>query len=388
MKIGYFSSKYPYTVSRQEYICGGSVFATQSLVNEIAKKNHEVHVFTSSKDSLDYLETEKNVDIHRYGTSTNLMSSNISIGLFHKPLNYSVDLVHVSFDIPPGPLAGLRYAKKKGLPLIVTYHGDWDATYGSFLRKLGVSINNKIIVDDLLSYADVIISPSELYVNNSKYLIKYKDKVRVIPNGIDLKEFKVDYSQDYARKKLDLPLNKKILLFFGYLSPYKSPDILLRSFAEVSKNDPDTVLLFAGSGDMEEKLQILSKELKVEKEVIFAGFVEKELRALYYKSADIFCLPSTMSTECYPLAILESMASNTPVVASKIGGIPEIIDDGVTGMLVQPNNQNELTQTLLNLLNNHSLRERLSKNAYDNIQQYSWENIADETNEIYLEFGD
>ena len=295
--------------------------------------DNDVKVFTTSLDSKNYLEKIGNIEIYRYSNTINLITSNISFGLFYKPLKHNVDIIHVAFDIPPGPFAGLRYAKKKGIPLIVTYHGDWDSSYGGFIRKIGVSINNRFVYA-LLSHADIIISPSKLYAENSKYLSEYKDKIHIIPNGIDLDEFKVNYSKIECREKLNLPLNKKIILFFGYLTPYKSPDILLRVFAEILKNKPDTTLLFAGNGNMENYLKKLSNELGVEENVIFSGFIEKEWRSLYYRSSDIFCLPSSMSTECYPLAILEAMASEVPVVASEIGGIPDIIENYVNGLLV------------------------------------------------------
>ena len=149
--------------------------------------------------------------------------------------------------------------------------------------RLGVSLTNKFIVDDLLSYADVIISPSILYAENSKYLKNYKNKIHVIPNGINLEEFQLDYSKEESRKILNLPLDKKIILFFGYLSPLKNPDILLKAFTNVLKIEPDTLLLFAGSGESENKLEKLSIDLGVRENVIFAGFIKKDMRTLYYQ---------------------------------------------------------------------------------------------------------
>lgn len=232
MKIGYFSSKFPYSSNISNYICGGSILATQSLVNEISKMGHEIKIFTTSNTSKDQFEKNGNIEIYRYRTQLRLMSSNISLGLFHKPLKHDVDVVHVSFDIPPGPFAGYRYAKKKNLPLVVTYHGDWDENHGNVLKKLGISLNNKM-VKKILSYATVIISPSKSYIESSKYLKNYTNKIKVIPNGINMKDFEINFSKEECRKKLNLPLNKDILLFFGYLSPYKNPDFLLRVFKEI-----------------------------------------------------------------------------------------------------------------------------------------------------------
>lgn len=382
MIIGYFSSTFPYNHSHPDYFCGGSSLATHSLVNEISNRDTDVKVFTTSADSGDHYEQKGRIEIYRYATSLKLFTSPLSLGLFHKPLKHGVDLVHVSFDMPPGPFAASRYARKKDLPLILTYHGDWDPDYGSFARKVGVSINNRF-VSDLLSYADLIISPSKLYAEKSRYLNKYPDKIRVIPNGIDVDEFQLNYSQEECREKLNLPPECKIILFFGYLTPYKGPDILLRVFREILKNHPNTILLFAGNGNMEVELEKLAKQWNIQDKVIFSGFVEKERRSLYYRAADIFCLPSTMSTECYPLAILEAMASGVPVVASDIGGIPDIIENNVNGFLVQPKDEEKLEDALNLLLQNPETCEKFSENALEGIRKYSWENIATETLKLY-----
>ena len=382
MIIGYFSSTFPYSVSNPKYFCGGSSLATHSLVNEISTSDVDIKVFTTSADSGDHLDRDGRMEIYRYATKIKLLTSPISLGLFHKPLEHDVDLVHVSFDMPPGPFAAYRYARKKNLPLILTYHGDWDPDYGSFARKVGVSINNKF-VSDLLSYTDIIISPSRLYAEKSKYLSKYLDKIRVIPNGIDLDEFQLNYSQSECREKLNLPLKCKVILFFGYLTPYKGPDILLGVFREVLKNQPDTILLFAGNGNMEDELKKLTRKWNIQDNIIFAGFVDKKRRSLYYKSADIFCLPSTMSTECYPLAILEAMASGVPVVASDIGGIPDIIENNFNGLLVPPADAEKLEDNLNFLLQNPEIGKKFSENALKGIKKYSWKNIATETLKLY-----
>ncbi|GAI52706.1 unnamed protein product, partial [marine sediment metagenome] len=122
------------------------------------------------------------------------------------------------------------------------------------------------------------------------------------------------------------------MLFFGYLSPYKSPDILLKAFPKILKEMPNTLLVFAGSGVMKEDLERLSVKLGVGNNVKFSGFVGKEQRPLYYKAADVFCLPSTMSTESFGIVNLEAMACGVPIVASKIGGIPDIVKDGENGL--------------------------------------------------------
>jgi glycosyltransferase involved in cell wall biosynthesis len=385
MKIGYFVTKFPYSQQHKDYAYGGSSLAAYYLSAEMAKRGHEVNVFTTSINSEDSIEKNENVTIYRYGTNFRIHTSNISFGMFKKPMDHNVDIIHTHFDIPPGPLAGLRYAKKKKNPFIVTYHGDWVESYGGLIRRIGVGLHNKYLVDKVLSYADAIISPSECYINESRFLRKYREKIVVIPNGINLKDFDISYSKEECRNKLGLPINKKILLFFGYLSPYKGPEVLLKAMPEIIKNVPDVELVFAGKGEMKDELILLSKRLGIETYVKFVGFVEDCLKPYYYKASDIFCLPSMMSTESFGIVNLEAMACSVPIVSSNIGGIPDVVKDGENGLLVKPNDTKELANAIIYLLKNEYLRKEMGENGREKLERYSWETIADKTENVYKE---
>ena len=385
MKIGYFITKFPYDQQFVEYSYGGASLVAYYLAIETAKRGHEIDVFTTSINSKDSIEKNENMTIYRYGTNFKVLTSNISFGLFREPVNHDVDITHTHFDIPPGPLAGLRYAKKKNVPLVVTYHGDWVESFGGFIRRVGVAFHNKYLVDKVLSYADVIISPSEYYINESRFLGKYRDKIVVIPNGVNIEEFDIPYSKEECRKRLRLPLDKKILLFFGYLSPYKGPDVLIKAMSKIIKHVPDVELVFVGKGVMREELELLSKDLGIEKNVRFAGFVEDGLKPLYYKAADVFCLPAMMGTECYPLTILEAMTCAVPIVASKIGGIPDAVKDGENGLLVPPKDSDALADAIIYLLENEDVREKMGKKERKKVENYSWERIAAATEKVYNE---
>jgi len=383
MRIGYFVTKFPYNQQFENYAYGGSSLAAYHLAIEMKKRGHEIHIFTTSTTSKDSIEKDRNMTIYRYGTNFRILTSNISFGMFRKPVKHSVDIIHTHFDIPPGPMAGLRYAKKKKVPLIVTYHGDWEAGYGGLIRRIGVAFHNKFLVDKLLSYADIIISPSEYYIDRSRFLWKYKDKIVVIPNGINLGEFDIPYSKEECRKKLELPGDKKIVLYFGYLSPYKGPDVLIKALPKIMEEVPDILLVFAGRGVMRKELEELSVKLGVKKNVKFTGFVEERLKLLYYKAADVFCLPSMMKTECYPLAILEAMACGLPIVASDMGGIPDAVKSGENGLLAPPKDSEALAEAIIYLLENEDIRERMGRNGKERVERYSWEKIAEETEKMY-----
>jgi glycosyltransferase involved in cell wall biosynthesis len=383
MNIGYFITKYPYDRQIEQYPFGGASVAARGLASHMAKRGHEITVFTTSVNAKNTNEIDKDIRIYRYGTNVKLLTSNISWGMFRNPLRHDLDIAHTHFDIPPGPLSGLLYAKKKKVPLIITYHGDWIGEYGGAIRRIGVSFHNRYVVDKILSYADGIISPSYYYINESKFLKKYKEKINVIPNGINIDNFSVPYSKEECKSILGLPRDKNILLFFGYLSPYKGPDILLKAMPRVIKDIQDVLLIVSGIGSMKDELMSLSKRLNINNNVKFTGYIDESLKPIYFKAADVFCLPSVMTTESFGIVNLEAMACGVPVVASKIGGIPDVIRDGENGLLVAPSNPELLADALIHLFKNEDIRRKMGERALELVEYYSWDRIAIETEKVY-----
>lgn len=385
MKIAQFVTSFPSgNHKNNEKIYGSSRVAYDLSIN-LAKRNHKIDVFSASDTWTDKVESHKNMTIHRYGTNVKIFSTHISSGMFYKPSKHDTDIVHVHFDIPPGPFAGLAFAKKTETPLVVTYHGDWDESYGSFFRKKGVAFFNKNLVDKLLTQADRIISPSENYIVESRFLKKYQQKTVVIPNGVDKRQFDISRSKEECRQMLNLPTNSKLILFLGAINLRKGPDILLSSFAYILKEIKDANLIFVGGGNFTSELKSLTKKMGLEKNVHFTGFIDEDLKPYYYKAADVFVLPSTISTEVFPLVLLEAMASNIPIVTSDLFTFKSIIHDGKNGLLSRKGDANDLSEKIVAVLENSDLQTKLCKNALNDIEKYSWEKISEETELLYNE---
>lgn len=268
---------------------------------------------------------------------------------------------------------------------MVTYHGDWDGSYGGSIRRLGIALINKYMVDKLLSRANVIISPSKRFISRSHVLGKYEDKVVVIPNGINLCNFQTPHSKEECRRILGLPLNKNLILFLGYLSKHKGPDELLKAMPFILEKNKEAELIFAGTGAMLDGLKSLSEWLGVSKSVRFMGFVDDAIKPLLFRSADAFVLPSVSSTESFGIVNLEAMACGTPIVASNIGGVPDVIEDGEDGLLVAPRNTAKLADAIIRLLEDRSLRNRIERSALTKVKEYSWKHVANMTEEVYRE---
>jgi glycosyltransferase involved in cell wall biosynthesis len=347
----------------------------------MAKRDNDVWVFTSSSDHKNIIEIDNSMKIHRYGITSRLMSSSLSLNMLIKPREYDLDIVHASFDIPPAPFAALTYLYKKKTPLVVTYHGDWDEGYGSIIRKAGVAFNNKFLVDRLLSKAMAIICPSGIYARQSHFLAEYQSKVKIIPNGVNWDAFNMAPSKEACRLRLGIPLDKKIILFVGNLSFYKAPDILLRAFRIILNDSPDALLVMAGEGDMAPELKQLTKELDLQNNVIFAGLINAAQKPFYYRMADVFCLPSRI--ECYPLTILEAMSAGTPVVSTTVGGIPDIIQNGLNGSMVEPDDPGLLANSLHMILDDEVLAKKFTTHGKEKALSCSWPMITDMTEELY-----
>ena len=389
MKIGHFISHFPYErqfneIDAKNYVCRGTEVAVYNLTTNLFKKGHEISIFAASIDSRDSVENHGNLNVYRYSSYFKIGDTRISPGLFIKPLQHDVEIVHVHNNTPPGVIAGFLYAKIKNKPFIITHHGcEKFDNYGSLIRKLGLNLYINHLLEKIFSYANVIISPSEYFTEESRFLKKYRDKVVVIPNGINIEDFDISYSKEECRKKLGLLTEKTIILYLGSLIPRKGPDILVKAMPLIIKDIPDTELVFAGDGVLRKELGELSKKLGCNKHVKFAGFVEEGLKPLYYKAADIFVFPSTMSMESFGIVNLEAMACSVPIVASRIGGIPDAVKDGENGLLVQPRNSEALANAIIYLLENEDVREKMEKNGKKKVEDYSWEKIAEETEKVY-----
>jgi glycosyltransferase involved in cell wall biosynthesis len=169
------------------------------------------------------------------------------------------------------------------------------------------------------------------------------EKVVTLYNGLSLEPYLEPFDRQRAREEI-LPGMGDRFWFgtVGRLSPVKNPFLLLRAFAEVSQTLPDGILVFAGQGELEAELKAETRLLEIADRVFFLGFRRDIPRLL--RSLDVFLLPSLR--EGFGLALLEAMASGRPVIASRVGGIPEVVGDSGCGMLIASADGHELTEAM------------------------------------------
>jgi glycosyltransferase involved in cell wall biosynthesis len=178
-------------------------------------------------------------------------------------------------------------------------------------------------------------------------LISYPDKVVTIYNGIDVKAFMdSNLTREEARTQLRLP-DRDTFVYgtVGRLVETKGQDVLLKAFARVCEKYPESWLVLAGEGRLESKLRGLAAELGIQESVIFLGHRHDIPEVL--KAYDVFVLSSV--AEGLPGALLEAMATGLPVIASRVGGVPEILNNSELGTMVSPRSVDELASAMKGL---------------------------------------
>ena len=389
MRIGLFTTLFPYKKPFNEkahgvkdYIRGGVGEVVYNLSLKLAQLGHEICIFTTSADSEDYIEVYRNITLFRYGRRFKIADTDISLSLLNGALKYDFDVIHLHLGTPPATLAALRYIKKKRKPFVVTPHTNPEWNYGSIIRRILVFIYAKYYVKKALSKSDIIIALSEHFLNMSKFLGKYRNKIEIIPNGINLGDFDSPYSKIEAREKLGLPLDDKIILFVGTLTECKGPQVLLKAMPIILRDVPDSRLILAGSPtDYLKSLEKLAKDLGIESNVKFTGLVDGATKVVYYKSADVFVLPSF--SESFGIVLLEASACGLPLVVSDLEVFRAIIEEGYNGLFTKTGDGKDFASKIIPLLKNEEERIRMGANAKEKVKDYSWEWIAEETEKIY-----
>jgi glycosyltransferase involved in cell wall biosynthesis len=290
--------------------------------------------------------------------------------------------VHLHLGSPHATLAALRYIKKRRKPFVVTHHLDPEWNYGSVIRRVFVFIYAKYYVKKALSKSDIIIALSKHFLNMSKFLSDYRTKIETIPNGINLEDFNTLYTKIEAREKLGLYLDDKIILFVGALTERKGPQVLLKAMPIILRDLPDSRLILVGSStNYLKSLEKLAHDLGIESNIEFTGFVDDATKVMYYKSADVFVLPSF--SEAFPIVILEASVCGLPLVVSNLEAFKTIVRDGHNGVFTKTGDEKDLAEKIVHLLKNEDVRNVMGENAREKVGDYSWDGVAEETENVY-----
>jgi glycosyltransferase involved in cell wall biosynthesis len=258
-----------------------------------------------------------------------------------------IDILHV-FMFPAG-FWGRLAAKLAGVPLVIYSErggGYYENIHTMWIDRCLAPLTSKIVCN---TYAGVQIEQQLGIASN---------RIMCIYNGIDLSKFETVFDTIQKRKEIGLPNQAQVVGIIANLHyHYKGHSYFLKSAKLIVQKMPDVRFLIIGDGGLKKQLMDLSSNLGVSKNVMFLGF-RSDIPELL-SVMDVLVLASLR--EGFSNAILEAMAAMKPVVATNVGGNPEVIIDGVTGLIVPPKDPHSMAQAILNLLQNEDLAQQMGE---------------------------
>lgn len=280
----------------------------------------------------------------------------LSLGKFVKKIqnDFNFDLILATWAYPDG-FGSYLIARALNKPIVIKVHGsDININTKHWLRRKMVSY--------ALKNSNGVFSVSNALKERMVDIGVPKDKISVITNGVDTDLFK-PMNQKECREKLNLLVNKKIILFVGNLVPVKGVDYLISAFSKVVATGlTDLRLVIIGEGPLKEKLLQETKTKNIHAIIDFVGKKPHAEIPYWMNAADLFCLPS--HSEGCPNVLLEAIACQRPIVASNIRGISDLVSSSQNKVLFKPGNSDELGRGILNILNKPQIQNDVINNNF------------------------
>lgn len=281
--------------------------------------------------------------------------------------------------------AGRKISAELGVPHVSTFHTLSRIKMQSRSGEQEAAIREQT-ESDIIAGSDCIIAFSE---NERDAMVRLYDgdpeRIRLVPCGVDLTRFR-PLGRSAARDALGLN-GHKVLLFVGRIEALKGLDLLVHTAAHLDASDLKVLVVgddADGSGDLT-RLKQMARDLDVAESIDFVGRVAQDRLPWYYSAADVCVVPSYY--ESFGLVALESMACGTPVVASRVGGLPTIVHHGRTGYLKSWRCPEAFANSLEMILVNSNLQNCMGRAARESAETMSWDAVAGQLLNIYQELA-
>lgn len=289
--------------------------------------------------------------------------------------DFKPDILHVhhfSYLLSPSIL---KVAQKSGLPVVLTVHdahllcprtwlvdkngkicqqtmGPHCLFRGCALKPYHLYVYGKLLLHRraVTECVDRIIAPSQ-FLENLLAEVFGPEKVINLPN----------FSPAFHHDPIPIP-RRPVLLYCGKLTKEKGVDILIKALPEIARATGDEVkLIVLGDGPERQRLENMAKALKVREKVDFVGIVPHQEVSKFYRQARVVCIPS-LCQENFPTSAIEAYLHARPILASRIGGLPEMVEDGITGFLFRPGDPHDLAVKAVRMLSEEGLVDGMSRN--------------------------
>lgn len=366
-----------FTSHRYAPLVGGYENQIKILAENLSKF-YTVKVVTYNLTNSPTKESINNIEVNRVTPQLVFFRVPFSISYLKAVNESNFDILHAHGFVPVVSDLSIALAKSKNKTAVYTHHFDGNVQDAKALNNLALTYNSTI-ANANFKFADAIITTTKSYAETSPVIKHHLNKVHVIPCFVDCNHFKPQSPSKVAELKQHLGLDeKKTVLFVGRIVPYKGLEYLIKA-VEYAKDelgeDLNLVLIGAEEGknitdksEYYQQILRLAEKTSIRQNIHFLGRVDADQLAAFYCMADVLALPSVMRGEAFGSVLLEALACGTPVVASSIPGVKDVLksNDSV-GSYVPPKDIPLLSKAIVKTAyQKKNVTEQCQKFAFDN----------------------
>lgn len=377
---------------------GGMNVYVYNLAVHLGKLGHQIDIFTRTHNTKEQKVLELSPNVRLIHLPSAFKDPYLDIKPYADKLSKYIQYYHLHYDIlhahyfHSASIAKVL-SRQLRIPALVTFHTTAAVKYAYGGIK---DVKREKVEKEIIANTQGIIVSTNL---EKKDLVKYYQadphKIFILNPGVDHLLFK-HHDREKARIKLKLPLTKKIILFVGRIDPIKGITLLIEAIDNLTKLYPSfmnkfRVLLIGG--DIKNRIFWHLSEVKKISEMIstknidccvkFIGSKPHHILPFYYCASDIVVMPSAY--ESFGLVVLEAMACQSAVIASKVGGLKYLIKDNKNGRLFKNGDKEDLGKIIWEVVNNPSQQKKIGAAAYATSQKYCWSKQAGKAIKIYAQ---
>ncbi|MEM4677376.1 MAG: glycosyltransferase family 4 protein [Candidatus Korarchaeota archaeon] len=385
---------------------GVGSYITELVMN--LPKSIEVHVLTPYRESFgkgdknvtDHVELSDNIRVHyvTLAKDTFFYNARFQYAVYNSVPSLikreGIDILHSHTAHMPDVL--LRLFNRIEVPVVTTIHttikSQYAATRSSGIGFSGMSQSERmtsLLYLVLRIIEELYLRKGEVYVTPSNYMKKWLEreypylhgKIKVVYNAVDT-EFWRKSDKGYDLKSETGFEN--IVLYVGRLLALKGVYDLVKTIPRILRDNKETIFIFCGTGERRQ-IELMLRKLGIpEKNYMFVGYLPRHELIKLYSTSSVLTLPSY--GENLPMTLLEAMSCSLPVIASNVGGVPEVVQHMVNGLVIDPGDLNALSNSIIMLLQDKNLRKKLAHSARKTIEErFSWNRIIPQIIHTYQE---
>ncbi|MDR0926856.1 MAG: glycosyltransferase family 4 protein [Ignavibacteria bacterium] len=341
-------------------LSGGAEVHFQEIFKRIVAMGHSVTLLACTFEGCKSEEIVDGIKIIRKGGRSLF---NYTVRTLYKSVAYKEHFDIVIDDINKVPFYSPLFVKE---PLLAISHHFFGAN---------IFHETNFFAGSYVYFSEALIK--YVYKNTPFAVVSQSTLDEFISMGFNPKNFTIIYNA-FDKNNFPLKVSEKpaypVISYFGRLKKYKSVDHLFYAFANVTKKYPNAELKIIGKGDFRDFLEKLAKELGIEKNVRFLGFVSEEAKSVELSTS--YCVVNTSIKEGWGITNLEANACGTLVISSDVPGLRDSVKNGVSGLLYKYGDIDDLTDAMLQVIDNIELRNKLSLGGLEWANSFSWDKSA------------